>query len=114
MEVFLKCLARFSAIADLPVPHTPFMKISLLPASIASSISFTTSACVFPFENFRGSRDSPLSSKIESEFGVFLYRDHMRRGWEFLLIRFVVGLLLEPGFFGFSDYSFFQGVYSFV
>ena len=88
MEVFLKCLARFSAIADFPDPQTPLMKISLLPFSIASRVSFTMSACVFPFENFRGSRDSPLSSKIESEFGVFLFRDHMEGKWEDLLIRF--------------------------
>ena len=88
MDVFLKCLARFSAIADFPLPHTPFMNISLLPDSIASRISFTTSAWVLPFENFRGGRDSPLSSKIESEFGVFLCRDHMEGKWMDLLIRF--------------------------
>lgn len=88
MEVFLKCLARFSAIADFPLPQTPFMKISLLPLSIASRISFTTSAWVLLFENFRGGRDSPLSSKIESEFGVFLCRDHMGKKSVGLLIRF--------------------------
>ena len=43
MEVFLKCLARFRAIADFPVPQTPLMNIILLPAFIASRISLTTS-----------------------------------------------------------------------
>ena len=88
MDVFLKCLARFSAIADFPEPHTPFMKINLFPFSIASRVSFTTSACVFPFENFSGSRDSLLSSKIESEVGFFLCNDHMEWKWKYLLIRF--------------------------
>lgn len=59
MLVFLKCLAKFKAMADLPVPQTPLMKINLLPASIESRISFTTSAWDFPFENFKGGSSSP-------------------------------------------------------
>ena len=43
MLVFLKWRARFRAMALFPVPHTPLMKISLLPDSIASRISWTTS-----------------------------------------------------------------------
>lgn len=77
IEVFLKCRARFRAIADFPVPHVPFMKISLLPLFISSRTSWTTSFWVFWFENFKGGRDSPLSSNIESGFGIFLYSDHI-------------------------------------
>ena len=68
MLVFLKCLAKFRAIADLPVPQTPLMKISLFPFSIESRISFTTSAWVLPFENFIGGSASPSLSNgfIES------------------------------------------------
>ena len=58
IDVFLKWRARFRAIADLPVPQTPLMKISLFPFSIESKISFTTSAWVLLFENFRGSKES--------------------------------------------------------
>jgi len=76
MDVFLKCLARFSAIADLPDPQTPLMKISLLPCSISVSISFTTSAWVLLFENVRGARAWP-SSRMLSEFTSFSCRDHM-------------------------------------
>lgn len=35
MDVFLKCRARFRAMADFPEPQTPRIKISLLPASIS-------------------------------------------------------------------------------
>ena len=75
----MKCLARFRAIADLPVPQTPLMKINLLPALIESRISLTTSAWVFPFENFRGFSSSPSVSKglIESGFSFLLYNDHI-------------------------------------
>ena len=81
MEVFLKCLARFRAIADLPVPQTPLMKMILFPASIASSISFTTSAWVLPFENFNGGSSSPFvlnrfAPSPESS-SMFLYNDHI-------------------------------------
>jgi len=76
MDVFLKCLARFRAIADLPEPQTPLMKISLLPCSISSRISLTMSAWVLLFENVRGARASP-SSRMFSEFTSFLCRDHM-------------------------------------
>ena len=77
MDVFLKCLARFRAIADLPVPQTPLMKISLFPFSISSSISLTMSAWVLLFENVRGLRASLSSSRIESELDIFLFRDHI-------------------------------------
>jgi hypothetical protein len=52
------------------------------------------------FENFKGGRDSALSSKIESGFGDFLFRDHMGRGWSDLLIRFcrVIVLLLTNSY----------------
>lgn len=56
IDVFLKCLARFRAIADLPVPQTPLMKISLLPLSISSRISLMTSAWVLLLEKRRGER----------------------------------------------------------
>ena len=59
IDVLLKWRARFRAIADFPVPQTPLMKISLFPFLIASRISLTTSAWVFPFENFRGGSFSP-------------------------------------------------------
>jgi len=79
MDVFLKCLARLSAIADFPVPQIPLMKISLFPFSIASRISLTTSAWVFPLENFRGSSFSPSVSKGLTVFGFsfLLYNDHI-------------------------------------
>ena len=50
------CLARFKAIADLPVPQTPLMKISLLPLFISSRISLTTSAWVLLLEKCMGGR----------------------------------------------------------
>jgi len=85
MEVFLKWRAKFRAIADLPVPQTPLMKINLLPFSISSSISFTTSAWVLLLENFKGLRASLLSSRIESELEVFLFKDHIWRNRGFCL-----------------------------
>ena len=63
IDVLLKCRARFRAIADLPVPQTPLMKISLLPALIASRISLTTSAWVFPFENSNGFKEQELGGR---------------------------------------------------
>lgn len=87
----MKCRARFSAIADFPVPHVPFMKINLFPLLISSRTSWTMSFCVLLFENFRGSRAHPLSSNIESGFGVFLYSDHI----------FCLLVILDVGFIGF-------------
>ena len=77
MEVFLKCLARFSAIADFPEPQTPRMNINLLPFSILSRTSFTISAWVLLFEKVRGFRHSPVLFRIDSELEVFLYNDHI-------------------------------------
>jgi len=79
MDVFLKWRAKFRAIADLPVPQTPFMKIIFSPSFIASRISLTTSAWDFPFENFRGESSLPSLSNGLIEFGlfVFLYNDHI-------------------------------------
>ena len=53
----MKCLARFSAIADFPVPQTPWMNINLLPFWISSRISFTMSAWVLLLEKFRGGKE---------------------------------------------------------
>jgi len=88
IDVLLKCLARFRAIADLPVPQTPLMKISLFPLLIESRISLTTSAWVLLFENFRGLSSLPSVSKGVDNlvFGIWgvgvsgfvrLYRDHI-------------------------------------
>ena len=79
IDVFLKWRARFRAIADLPVPQTPLMKISLLPSFIESRISLTTSAWVLLFENFRGGSSSPSVSNGFTEFGfvILLYNDHI-------------------------------------
>ena len=94
MEVFLKCLARLRAIADLPEPQTPLIKISLCPLLIASRISFTMSPWVLPLENVRGFNETAVSlgcwvlgvgwwsallfrGLIEFSSSVFLYKDHM-------------------------------------
>ena len=79
IDVLLKCRARFRAIALFPVPQTPLMKISLLPALIESNISLTTSAWVLLFENFSGGSSSLPVSKGLIEFGfvVRLYKDHI-------------------------------------
>ena len=87
IDVLLKWRARFRAIADLPVPQTPLMKISLLPSLIESRISLTTSAWVLLFENFNGGSSSPSVLKGPEnsllviscsllEF-VLLYNDHI-------------------------------------
>jgi len=81
MEVFLKCLARFRAIALFPEPQTPLMKMILLPSLIASRISLTMSAWVFPFEKVRGGSSSlELLNKFApspESSSVFLYNDHI-------------------------------------
>ena len=98
IDVFLKCLARFRAIADFPVPQTPLMKISLFPFSISSRISLTTSAWVLSLEKRRGrSGWSVVGVRLSEETGdsklelpdsgleVLLYRDHINKNRVFYL-----------------------------
>lgn len=65
MDARPSSFARLRAMADFPVPHWPWRKITLCPSLMASMISLTISSWVLPLENFSGGKSSPL----------FLWRD---------------------------------------